>query len=161
MQGRDKADTTARQDQLRPLAAALGPTTTRMSSEVAAPSRDILVVEDDPVVSGLIDHMLRRRGFAVRVVADGRSANELLDTMDPPAVVVLDVMLPFVDGFELIERIRHTPRWEAVPIIMLTSKSQESYVIRAFEAGVNDYVVKPFRPEEFVARVRRLAGGAT
>jgi DNA-binding response OmpR family regulator len=132
-----------------------------MTPEVAAPSRDVLVVEDDPVVSGLIDHMLRRRGFAVHVAADGRRANELLDSMDPPAVVVLDVMLPYVDGFELIKRIRHTPRWENVPIIMLTSKSQESYVIRAFEAGVNDYVVKPFRPEEFVARVRRLAGSLT
>ena len=94
----------------------------------------------------------------MHLAADGRRANELLDTMEPPAVVVLDVMLPYVDGFELVERIRHTPRWETVPIVMLTSKSQESYVIRAFDAGVNDYVIKPFRPEEFVARVRRLTG---
>jgi len=79
--------------------------------------------------------------------------------MSRPAVIVMDVMLPYVSGFELIIEIRQTPGWERVPVIMLTSKSQESDVLRAFDAGVNDYVVKPFRPEEFVARVRRLADG--
>ena len=94
----------------------------------------------------------------MHVVPDGRRATELIETMPCPAAVVLDVMLPYVDGFKLIERLRHMVGWEKVPIIMLTSKSQESYAIRAFEAGVSDYVVKPFRPEEFVARVSRLVG---
>jgi len=62
-----------------------------------------------------------------------------------------------VGGFELITQIRETPGWDRVPVIVLTSKSQESDALRAFNVGVNDYVVKPFRPEEFVARVRRLA----
>jgi DNA-binding response OmpR family regulator len=119
-------------------------------------SRRVLVVEDDPVISHLIDHLLRRRGFTVQVASDGHQADELLDTLPPPAVVILDVMLPFVDGFTLVERLRRTPGWASVPVIMLTSKSQESYVVRAFGAGVNDYVIKPFRPEELVARVRRL-----
>ena len=74
-----------------------------------------------------------------------------------PAVVVMDVMLPYVSGFELIAQIRKTAGWDRVPVIVLTSKSQESDILRAFDSGVNDYVVKPFRPEEFVARVRRLA----
>jgi DNA-binding response OmpR family regulator len=108
------------------------------------------------VISHLIDHLLRRRGFTVQVASDGHQADELLDTLPPPAVVILDVMLPFVDGFTLVERLRRTPGWASVPVIMLTSKSQESYVVRAFGAGVNDYVIKPFRPEELVARVRRL-----
>jgi DNA-binding response OmpR family regulator len=69
----------------------------------------------------------------------------------------MDVMLPYVGGFELITQIRETPGWARVPVIVLTSKSQESDALRAFNVGVNDYVVKPFRPEEFVARVRRLA----
>ena len=73
----------------------------------------------------------------------------------------MDVMLPYVSGFELISEIRQTPGWDGVPVIVLTSKSQESDVLRAFDAGVNDYVVKPFRPEEFVARVRRLGGQLT
>jgi DNA-binding response OmpR family regulator len=115
------------------------------------------VIEDDPVVSRLVEHLLIRRGFAVHVAADGLQAQSLLKTLNPPAVIVMDVMLPYVSGFELITEIRQTSGWEHVPMIMLTSKSQERDVLRAFDAGVNDYVVKPFRPEEFVARVRRLA----
>jgi len=121
------------------------------------PFRDVLVIEDDPVVSRLVEHLLIRRGFVVHLASDGLQAQALLKTMPRPAVVVMDVMLPFVSGFELISEIRQAPDWKGVPVIMLTSKSQERDVLRAFDAGVNDYVVKPFRPEEFVARVRRLA----
>ena len=117
----------------------------------------MLVIEDDPVVSRLVEHLLMRRGFVVRVASDGLQAQTLLKSMPPPAVVVMDVMLPYVSGFELISEIRQAPAWKGVPVIMLTSKSQERDVLRAFDAGANDYVVKPFRPEEFVARVRRLA----
>lgn len=131
---------------------------TTQTTDVTAPQlRDVLVIEDDPVVSRLVEHLLIRRGFAVHVAADGLHAQSLLKTLNPPAVIVMDVMLPYVSGFELITEIRQTSGWEHVPMIMLTSKSQERDVLRAFDAGVNDYVVKPFRPEEFVARVRRLA----
>jgi DNA-binding response OmpR family regulator len=82
-----------------------------------------------------------------------------LPILSPPAVVVLDVMLPFIGGFELVERMRDSPLWTNVPILMLTSKANESYVVRAFGQGVDDYVTKPFRPDELVARVRHLAGG--
>jgi DNA-binding response OmpR family regulator len=115
----------------------------------------VLVVEDDPVISHLIEHLLRRRGFAVQVAADGQQADELFDTLPPPAVVILDVMLPFVDGFTLVKRLRRTQGWASVPVIMLTPTSQESYDVRAFGAGDTAYVIKPFRPEELVARVRR------
>ena len=125
--------------------------------ESGAPLR-VLVVEDDPVISHLIEHLLTRRGFVVEIAADGRQAQEMVATIPPPAAVVLDVMLPFIDGFELIARVRGTPGWAKVPVLMLTSKSQESYVVRAFGAGVDDYVIKPFRPEEFLARVQRLVG---
>jgi two-component system, OmpR family, alkaline phosphatase synthesis response regulator PhoP len=125
----------------------------------APPLRDVLVIEDDPVVSRLVAHLLMRRGFIVHVAADGLHAQTLLKTLPRPAVVVMDVMLPYVSGFELITEIRQTPGWDRVPVIVLTSKSQERDVLRAFDAGVNDYVVKPFRPDEFVARVRRLVEG--
>ena len=129
------------------------------SADGAAPLRDVLVIEDDPVVSRLVEHLLMRRGFAVHVATDGLQAQTLLKTLPRPSVVVMDVMLPYLSGFELISELRQTPGWDRVPVIMLTSKSQERDVLRAFDAGVNDYVVKPFRPEEFVARVRRLADG--
>jgi CheY-like chemotaxis protein len=111
----------------------------------------VLVVEDDLVIAHLIEHVLTRKGFAVTVAVDGQRAQQML-TQPPPAVVVLDVMLPFVGGFELIERFRGTPEWARVPILMLTSKANENYVVRAFGAGVSDYMTKPFRPEELAAR---------
>jgi DNA-binding response OmpR family regulator len=126
-------------------------------ADLAARLRDVLVIEDDPVVSRLVEHLLMRRGFTVHVATDGLQAQNLLKTLPHPAVIVMDVMLPYVSGFELISEIRQTAGWDRVPVIMLTSKSQERDILRAFDAGVNDYVVKPFRPEEFVARVRRLA----
>ena len=120
----------------------------------------ILVVEDDPIVSGLLVHTLSRRGYAVHLASDGRRAAEMLDAMPPPSLVLLDVMLPYMDGFELIHRIRAKAGWRAVPIIMLTSKSEERSIVRALDAGASDYIVKPFRPEELVARVRRFVRGA-
>lgn len=116
----------------------------------------ILVVEDDLIVSGLLVHTLTRRGFVVHLASDGRRAAELLEALPPPSLVLLDVMLPYMDGFELIQRIRAKVDWREVPIIMLTSKSQESSIVRALDAGASDYIVKPFRPEELVARVRRF-----
>jgi two-component system, OmpR family, alkaline phosphatase synthesis response regulator PhoP len=133
------------------------------TSEASAPAprhaQEVLVVEDDPVVSRLVTHLLTRRGYSVQHAADGLRAQEMLAGEHKPAVVVLDVMLPYVSGFELMAQIRSTPGWGDVPVIVLTSKSNESDILRAFDSGVNDYIVKPFRPEEFVARVRRLTDG--
>lgn len=116
----------------------------------------VLVIEDDPIVSGLLEHTLARRGFRVQIAADGRTAIELLETLAPPKLVLLDVMLPYCDGFEVIRCIREKATWVDVPVIMLTSKSQERSIVRALEAGASDYMVKPFRPDELIARVRRF-----
>ena len=124
--------------------------------DVSSTATSVLVVEDDPIVSGLLEHSLTRRGFAVHVAPDGRQALEFLASKAPPQLVLLDVMLPYVDGFELIGQMRAKDGWTSVPIIMLTSKAQEQSIVRALEAGANDYVVKPFRPDELVARIRRL-----
>lgn len=116
----------------------------------------LLVVEDDADISYVIRFMLEREGFAVELAHDGREAEARIAAGDPPALAVLDVMLPFVDGFQLLKKIRATAAWSAVPVIMLTAKSQEGDIVRALDAGASDYVVKPFQPEELLARVRRL-----
>ena len=119
------------------------------------------MVEDDRIVSAMVEHLLVRQGFAVISVADGGVASSMIDTMEPPALILLDVMLPFVDGFELISQIRKKKGWDLVPVIMLTSKTQERNVVRALEAGADDYIVKPFLPQELIARVKRLAKTTT
>src|SRR4051812_28451946 len=119
--------------------------------------RIAVVVEDDQIIAMVLDHLLSRRGFKVQLARDGRQATEYIDaTETAPALVVLDVMLPYVDGFELIRKIRQHPTWGDVPVIMLTAKSQEQHIVRALDDGANDYVVKPFRPGELMARIRRL-----
>jgi two-component system alkaline phosphatase synthesis response regulator PhoP len=116
-----------------------------------------VVVEDDHIVVALLEHLLSRRGFDVRIALDGRQATDFMDTLpSPPALVLLDVMLPYLDGFELIKRIREHATWNQVPIIMLTAKSQEHNIVRALDHGANDYLVKPFRPGELLARIRRV-----
>ncbi len=116
----------------------------------------VLVVEDDEIISYLLDFRLKREGFDVIVASDGHQAFEYLENGTPPQMVLLDVMLPYLDGFELITRLRGKPEWFDVPVIMLTSKSQEQTIVRALDAGANDYVIKPFRPDELMARLRRL-----
>jgi DNA-binding response OmpR family regulator len=69
--------------------------------------------------------------------------------------VLLDVMLPYIDGFEVVALIRARPGWENVPIVMLTAKNTEPDIVRALDAGASDYIVKPFQPNELLARVRR------
>lgn len=116
----------------------------------------ILVIEDDEEIAFILKFMLTREGFTVKRAADGRQASTLIETMVPPALVLCDIKLPYVDGFQLIIHIRGKEEWRDIPIIMLTSKSQESDIVRALNSGANDYVVKPFSPKELIARLRRF-----
>jgi len=119
--------------------------------------RKAFVVEDDQIIVTILEHLLTRRGYAVEIARDGRQATPSIDaTETAPELVLLDVMLPYVDGFELIRKIREHATWSQVPIIMLTAKSTEQHIVRALDNGANDYVVKPFRPGELMARIRRL-----
>ena len=128
---------------------------TRQAAADPGRSRTVMVVEDDRVIVALLRHILERRGYEVWAAADGREATDRLRG-EPPGLVLLDVVLPYLDGFELIGQIRATPAWARVPIIMLTVKAQERNVVRALDAGADDYMVKPFKPEELAARVRRF-----
>ncbi len=130
-----------------------------MISEKKDINGSIMIIEDDRIISGLLQHILSRRGYQIHVAGDGRLASAMIEEIVPPELILLDVMLPFIDGFELLEQIRSKQNWSNVPIIMLTSKAQEKNIVRALEAGADDYIVKPFQPEELVARVRRFVRG--
>lgn len=114
------------------------------------------MVEDDEQIAHILRFILEREGFTVHAAPDGRTAHELIASLSPPAIVILDVMLPHADGFELLARLRGQSGWQAVPVILVTARSQERDIVRGLEAGANDYLIKPFKPEELRARVRRL-----
>lgn len=112
----------------------------------------ILVVEDEPSIREVLSLYLRRAGYEVEVAGDGRAALEsLADWM--PDLVVLDLMLPHVDGLEITRWLRERGD---TPIIMLTARREEPDRIAGLEMGADDYVVKPFSPQELVSRVRAV-----
>ena len=121
-------------------------------------ARRILMVEDEEDIAFLIRFLLERHGFVVEHAADGRQALECFQK-NPPDLALMDIMLPYHDGLELIERLRAQAGWEAIPVLMLTAKAREVDVVRALELGADDYVTKPFQPEELLARIRRLLRG--
>jgi len=116
-----------------------------------------LVVEDDELITHVLVHLLTREGYRVQTAGDGRVARQIIEkAAEPPGLILLDVMLPYTDGYELIHVIREEKHWTTVPIIMLTAKQQENDIVRALDAGATDYVVKPFQPNELMARLRRI-----
>lgn len=127
-----------------------------MASEDPRHEPTLLMAEDDEDMVVLLRFLLEREGFKVLHAADGRQAEAMIETLEPPRVVLLDVMLPYVSGLELVTRIRSNPAWKGVPIVMLTADSTERDIVRALEAGASDYVVKPFNRRELVTRLRRF-----
>jgi len=117
------------------------------------PAVRILVVEDDAKVAGLIRLYLEHAGFAVTSAADGREALALARADPAPNLVVLDVMLPHVDGLEVCRRLREE---SDVPIIVVSARTTEEDRLAGLELGADDYVTKPFSPRELVARVRTV-----
>jgi DNA-binding response OmpR family regulator len=112
----------------------------------------ILVVDDDPTVSEVVSIYLERAGYEVMVASDGEEALELLESQ-PPHLVVLDLILPGVGGLEITRWLR--ARGDT-PIIMLTARGAEADRILCLELGADDYIVKPFSPQELVSRVKAL-----
>jgi DNA-binding response OmpR family regulator len=117
----------------------------------------VLVIEDDEHISQVLKFMLERQGYRVFHLADGRAAvNHVASSTLVPDLVLLDVMLPYIDGFEIVRQMRARAAWRGVPVLMLTAKNTERDSVRALDAGADDFVTKPFQPNELLARVRRF-----
>lgn len=116
----------------------------------------ILVVEDDSDLANLIRFCLVREGFEVRQAADGEQAQQEFALPQRPDLVVMDVMMPYRNGYELLADLRQRPAWNQVPVIMLTGRGREEDVVQGLNLGASDYLTKPFRPSELVARIRKL-----
>lgn len=119
------------------------------------PGSRILMVEDEEDIAFILRFLLDRNGYQVDHASDGRQALDRLNG-DPPDAVLLDIMLPYHDGLEIVERMRAIDAWRSIPVLMLTAKAREADIVRALELGADDYVTKPFQPEEVLARLRRL-----
>lgn len=120
-------------------------------------SKTVLICDDDPLLVDLLEFRLGARGFAVLVARDGGEAMEIIERHSLHAVV-LDAMMPVIDGYEVLRRLRADPATADLPVIMLTARKAEHDIVTGLELGANDYVVKPFIPEELIMRLSRLVG---
>ena len=112
----------------------------------------ILVVDDEETIREVVCRYLEREGYVARQAADGYEALDIIRD-DPPALIVLDLMLPGIDGLSLTQHLRQDYQ---IPIIMLTAKSEANDRIRGLDLGADDYITKPFNPQEVVSRVRAV-----
>jgi DNA-binding response OmpR family regulator len=119
----------------------------------------ILVCDDDEMLVDLLQFRLGARGYEVVVARDGGQAIALAEAERPDAIV-LDAMMPVMDGHEVLRRLRSGDCASRVPVIMLTARRQERDIVGALELGADDYLVKPFIPEELITRLKRLTEGA-
>jgi DNA-binding response OmpR family regulator len=121
-----------------------------------APVHRVLVIEDNAHTAYLLQFMLQRVGYDVIVAVNGRDAMSVIENLTPVDAILLDLMLPYVSGYQIIRELKENTRWQHVPVIVLSGKVLEQDIVKALDLGANDYVAKPFKPQELLARVRRL-----
>ncbi len=118
-------------------------------------NKKILVIEDDPIALRFARYTLQQEGYQVITAPNGLEGLSKAQTQNPD-LIILDIMLPGVDGFELCHRLRATTGTARIPILMLTAKAQESDRQTGFQVGADDYLIKPVQPSEIVSRVNAL-----
>ncbi|PKN41956.1 MAG: DNA-binding response regulator, partial [Deltaproteobacteria bacterium HGW-Deltaproteobacteria-17] len=114
----------------------------------------MLIVEDEPDIARLIQFHLAREGDSSTIVASGRAALKEMEADRPPELVILDIMLPDLDGLEVCRRLKRERATRMVPILMVSARGEESDIVAGLELGAEDYVTKPFSPRVLLARIR-------
>lgn len=115
----------------------------------------ILIIEDEKDIAELVQYNLEREGFQVAAIHNGEDAIDLLQR-ETPELIILDLMLPGIDGLETCRLIKQDPRSQNIPVIFLTAKSEESDIVVGLQLGADDYITKPFSPKVLLARVRAV-----
>lgn len=120
-------------------------------------TKTVLIVDDEPNIVISLEFLLERDGWRVQIARDGQEA---LDAMqrEVPDLVLLDVMLPRVSGYDVCQRIRDNPAWRGVRVLMLTAKGRDVEMAKGLALGADGYVTKPFSTGELLARIRALLG---
>ncbi len=118
-------------------------------------SRKVLVVDDDEHILRSLAQYLELEEFSVKTASGGAEALALVES-DRPDLVVLDVMMPEMDGFEVLENLRRKPETEKLPVIMLTARDQHGDVLKGYQMGVSSYMVKPFNLDELVEVINQV-----
>jgi two-component system, OmpR family, alkaline phosphatase synthesis response regulator PhoP len=118
-------------------------------------AKRILVVDDERHIVRLVQVNLERAGYEILTAYDGIEALDKVKT-ESPDMVVLDVMMPRMDGFEVLKHLQADPRYQNIPVIMLTAKAQDADIFKGWASGVSSYLTKPFNPRELLVFVERI-----
>ena len=116
---------------------------------------NILIIEDDPAILELISYSIKVKGYKAIESSSAEHASHLLSNL-VPNLIIIDWMLPGASGIELIKNIKLNARLNSIPLILLTAKSQEEDKMLGFESGIDDYITKPFSPNELTARITAI-----
>jgi DNA-binding response OmpR family regulator len=119
------------------------------------PAKSILVIDDEPSIGRVVQFKLQQEGFKVRVATDGLEGLAYIKE-EKPDLILLDLMMPGMDGFEVCRRLRAVPETVTTPVIILTARGQEMDRIRGVELGVLDFFTKPFSPQKLLERVKEV-----
>lgn len=119
-------------------------------------SRQILVADDEPHIGRIIQLKLERAPYEVTLVSDGREAMERLSGEEPIDLVLLDIMMPYLSGLDVLQELRQLPHRRETPVIILTAKGQDADRERAFELGAVDFLTKPFSPNKLLIRINEI-----
>ena len=114
----------------------------------------ILAADDDPIVQQFVSSILMENGFEVFTASDGEEAIQQVNNVRPD-LIVLDLIMPYRDGYEVLRVLQEDPENKKIPVIILSAKSKEEDIIRGLEGGADDFIIKPFNALELVARVRK------
>ncbi len=120
-------------------------------------SKRILIADDEPNIVISLEFLMRREGFDVQVATDGETVLQAISTQLPD-LVLLDIMLPKMDGFEVCQQIRANPAWQSLKVVMLTAKGRDTEVNKGLALGADAYMTKPFSTRDLVTQVRQLLG---
>jgi DNA-binding response OmpR family regulator len=123
-------------------------------------AKKILIVDDEPNIVAALEYLLERSGYEVHAAANGEEAMRQMQAFAPD-LVLLDLMIPQLSGFDVCQRIRERPEWGAVKIVILSAKGRDADVSKGLSLGADAYVTKPFSNSELVARISALLAGGT
>lgn len=118
-------------------------------------THDVLVVDDEPNIVLSLKFLISQQGYEVRTAGNGEEALRALEEKIPD-LILLDIMMPKPDGYEVCQKIRATPEWKEIPVIMLTAKGRDVEKQKGFAMGADDYITKPFATQELVSKVRAM-----
>ncbi|TET08361.1 response regulator [Candidatus Aerophobetes bacterium] len=119
--------------------------------------KKIVLAEDEPQIARLVEFKLKKEGYQVVSKGNGEDALAAIKA-EKPDLILLDVMMPVMDGYEVLRRVKEDENLKNIPVVMLTAKAQERDVVKGIDLGADDYITKPFHPAELLARVKKILG---